>query len=142
MNAAVTFYLLQSGDETRRFQIACRLSEMALAKQHTVYIHLDDSAQMQALDDLLWTYRDISFLPHEIVSNNTSTAPILLGYGDNCLQAGDQLLNLSLTIPAFYTQFKRTLEIVPKTGELKNTLRDHYRLYKEANCDLTTHEVA
>ena len=142
MTATVAFYLLKQGDEQARYLIACRLAQAALQKKAPLYIHLHDQAEMNYLDNLLWTYNDISFVAHEVLSTQTPTSPVVLGYGDNALTQGNQLLNLSHDVPAFYPNFQRTLEIVPKTGTLKNRLRDHYRIYKDANCNLTTHEVA
>ena len=139
----VTFYLLQNGDEARRFHMACRLAQIALQKKQRLYIHLDTVGEAQYLDEYLWTFEDTSFVPHAIVREQKQTQwPVVLGYdAANALDHCDCLLNLSVNIPTFHDAFKRIFEIVPKEGELKNSMRSHYRDYQQQGCQLQTHEV-
>lgn len=139
----VTFYLLKNGDEAKRFYMACRLAQIALQKAQCLYIHLDTVGEAQYLDEYLWTFQDTSFIPHAIARDKTDDqCPITLGYdATNMAKHSDCLLNLSVNIPVFYTEFKRIFEIVPKEGELKGIMRSHYRDYQQQGCQLKTHEV-
>ncbi|MEZ5578324.1 MAG: DNA polymerase III subunit chi [Candidatus Competibacteraceae bacterium] len=44
---------------------ACRLADKAYGLGHTVYLFTASEARAAALDDLLWTFRQDSFVPHE-----------------------------------------------------------------------------
>ncbi len=144
MNNAISFYILKHGDETARFQFACRLAQTVFNKQQTLYIHLDTPGEAQYLDEKLWTFHDISFLPHAIVQTNVpTTTPIALGTTDGATPTDfNCLLNLSVNIPTFYSTFGRVLEIVPASGKLRDIMRSHYRDYQQQGCQLTTHEVS
>ena len=66
--ARVDFYVLnQSGEQARR-QFACKLAEKAYRLKNTVHIVAGSRADAERLDELLWTFRDGSFVPHHIVT--------------------------------------------------------------------------
>ncbi|MCD6055127.1 MAG: holC [Gammaproteobacteria bacterium] len=138
----IIFYVLKSGDEGSRFQIACRLAQAAFQKKQRLYIHCDNESEVQYMDDLLWTFKDTSFIPHAVIgSDTTAHLPIAVGTLENRPAQYDQLLNLSAKIPPFYANFDRTLEIVPAQGDLRQIMREHYRDYQQQGCELITHEV-
>ena len=62
--ARVDFYILAQPDERERQLLACKLAEKAWRPDHSVYIHTRDPADAEHLYDLLWTFRDGSFVPH------------------------------------------------------------------------------
>lgn len=140
----VSFYILQQGDDTARFRFACRLAQTAFKQKQSLYIHLDTSGEAQYLDELLWTFHDISFLPHVIMqsADDKTDTPIALGTLQTPPKHFRCLLNLSVNIPDFYSQFTRVLEIVPSRGQLRDIMRAHYRDYQQQHCQLTTHEVS
>ena len=79
--ARVDFYVLPGSREIARQQFACRLAEKAYRLEHSVHIHVDDRAAMQRVDDLLWTFRDGSFVPHEIAESSAARpeSPVTIG---------------------------------------------------------------
>lgn len=60
----VDFYVLSDGGDQYRAVFACRLAEKALGHGMGIYIHTDGAAETGRIDQLLWTFRDGSFLPH------------------------------------------------------------------------------
>ncbi|MDH5455573.1 MAG: DNA polymerase III subunit chi, partial [Gammaproteobacteria bacterium] len=82
--ARVDFYVLAAADERARHMLACKLAEKAWRLENTVYIHAKDRADAERLDELLWTFRDGSFVPHGLAGRNdgTEVSPIMIGYND------------------------------------------------------------
>lgn len=137
----IDFYLLSSSEEHSRDFFICRLVEKIYRQRHTVYIHCRDLQEAHRLDELLWTFSDISFLPHCLYGEvNDPPPPIQLGF-DATPTAQDVLINLSTTIPMFYSTFQRILEIVPQDGEKQAIAREHYQFYKSHHLTIKTHKI-
>ena len=62
--ARIDFYVLAQTDERARQLLACKLAEKAWRLENSVYIHTKNAADAERLDELLWTFRDGSFVPH------------------------------------------------------------------------------
>ncbi|MGA7539324.1 MAG: DNA polymerase III subunit chi [Steroidobacteraceae bacterium] len=70
-NPRVDFYVLGDTASSARLKLACRLAEKAyLASQRALIWHTD-RAELQALDELLWTFAEGSFVPHEWLTSNS-----------------------------------------------------------------------
>jgi DNA polymerase IIIc chi subunit len=69
MTERVDFYVLKSAAEKPRWTIACRLAEKAYLRDMRVVLLSESAADAQALDDLLWTFNDRSFVPHQYCRN-------------------------------------------------------------------------
>lgn len=138
----VDFYILQDEGVEARNRFACRLMEKAYLQGEHVYLHCNDSVELEQLDKLLWTFRDISFVPHARTGEETAEqAAVVLGHENIPADENNILLNFASDVPDDYQRFQRIIEIVPQEPTLKQRLRDHYRTYRDAECELTTHEI-
>ncbi|WP_115711679.1 DNA polymerase III subunit chi [Legionella sainthelensi] len=136
----VDFYLLANEQHHARWLLACRLLEKAYAKGHKVYVLCTNQNDAELLDELLWTFKEDSFIPHHLQGEGPEPPPpIQIGYEREPRGFNDILLNLSNTIPPFYTKFKRIMEIVLNSEAEKEQSRAHYRSYKANGCALYTH---
>src|SRR5487761_443809 len=92
----VDFYVIEGAAAAARLRVACRLAEKAyLASQRALIWHTD-RAELEALDELLWTFADGSFVPHEwLTSNEAGEAPGLLSAGAAPTEAFDFVVNLA-----------------------------------------------
>jgi len=98
--------------------------------------------EAQKLNELLWTFRDISFVPHSIDPHSIDKpAPIQIGSTKPHTSHNDILINLTPEIPAFYANFARILEIIPNNTTLKASGRKKYKYYQEHGCKLKTHNI-
>lgn len=139
----VDFYLLASNEADTRWLVACRLLEKAYLKGHKVYVHCDNQQDAETLDELLWTFKDDSFIPHNLQGEGPHIPPpIQLGYDQSPKGFHDILLNLSREIPSFFTQFKRVMELVSNLESEKERSRAHFKEYRAKKCELYTHQVA
>jgi DNA polymerase III subunit chi len=138
----VDFYLLKQGQSTEQYVFACRLCEKILSQNLKAYIHTDTVEQANYLDDLLWSYRPESFLPHCMIDIELDEeVSIVIGYAEKYQQGFDVLINLSQGIPKFHDEFSRIVEIIPASEEDKAKGRERWKQYKEAKCDLDTHDI-
>lgn len=140
----IDFYVLkQPRSDALRF--ACRLTEKAFTSGHRVYIDAIDTEQARQLDELLWTFSDISFVPHGRCAAGRLTSeaePVSIGDGCPPDELTDVLLTLRPDAPEYFSRFERVLEIVPGDPEGRARARQRYRFYQDHGVRVETHHVA
>ena len=137
----IDFYVMEDANRMAALRELCLLLEAPYAQQQPIYIHTASAADADQIDKLLWTYRDDSFLAHQISGASDSAAPIEIGVAENTPRTTEILVNLSNQIPAFYQQFKRVIEIVFADPAVQQNARDRFRQYREHGCELNTHKM-
>ena len=77
----VEFYVLPGTEERERLKFACRVAQKAYLAGQRVFVWLDDAAQLERFDELLWTFVDRGFVPHEIyvTAQQWQDTPVLCG---------------------------------------------------------------
>ncbi len=139
----VDFYVIGGAGEQTRQRFACRLAEKAYRLDNTVHIHATDRQAVQQIDDLLWTFRDGSFVPHEILEAPVAEppAPITIGCDSAPSRNCDLLINLSEEIPAIAESFPRVAEIVTSDEDARTLSRKRFVDYRERGHTLDTHKL-
>ena len=137
----IYFYVLPDADPQARLRLACRIAEKAYSLGHQVHIHTDSKESCQQLDALLWTFRDRSFIPHEIEPESSQVCKVTLGYGWTPARC-EVLINLANDAPVFFDRFERVAEIIGQAQDARDAGRARYRFYRERGCELRYHEVA
>jgi DNA polymerase-3 subunit chi len=94
------------------------------------------------LDDLLWTFRAGSFIPHEIYTGKLPDFEkvILIGSLDVPVNWQKTVINLSLNCPEEFDKFDRILELLDNSEITKIAGRDRYRQYQQSGLKITTHK--
>ena len=109
---------------------------------HRVYINAASGSQLGQLDDLLWTFRAGSFLPHAVVQGKTEEkTPILLGSDTEPQDMDDVLVNLATAVPPWFGRFNRVAELVAADATARNAARERYRFYQDRGYTLNTHRL-
>jgi DNA polymerase-3 subunit chi len=141
--ARIDFYVLSQSGEQARQLFACRLAEKAYKLQHTVHIHTGDEATASRLDELLWTFRDGSFVPHDLVraGGGDREAPVSVGCDTEYTGSRDLLINLDDVIPACAGAFPRIAELVTSDEDSKQKSRKRFVAYRDEGHELETHKV-
>ncbi len=141
--ARVDFYILSQAGPRSRQAFACRLAAKAYRLDNSVHIHAPSRADAEALDELLWTFSDGSFVPHEVVADSHAEPlpPVTIGCGDDCLGPRDLLINLCDEIPQFAESFPRVAELVTSDDDCKRSSRRRFAAYREQGHALETHNV-
>lgn len=138
----VDFYLIATDEAQARWLLACRLLEKAYSKGHRVYVHCANQHDAELLDELLWTFRDDSFIPHHLQGEGPEPPPpVQIGYAKEPRGFNDILLNLTDEIPAFFTRFKRVMELVSNVESEREQSRVRYKRYRAQGCELSVHEM-
>jgi len=142
----VDFYILSQPEEQDRLFFACRLCEKALGQGLKIYIHTASDQAAQEMDDLLWSFKLESFIPHAIVGideelTEDEDIPVFIGCSDQFDGKADLLINLGHDIPDFHNSFARIAEIVPNSESAKSNLREHWNTYKEQGLELKHHQL-
>lgn len=138
----VDFYLLSTSDERNCDLFLCRLTEKIYRQKHQLHIHCKDRQEAHRLDELLWTFSDISFIPHNLFGEGPNTPPpIQLGF-DSKPTSNDVLINLSTTIPTFHSRFRRVLEIIPQNEDWQVIAQEHEQFYQSKNWAIKSHKIA
>lgn len=135
----VDFYILKSG--TREYT-ACKLIEKAFSLGHRIYVHTDSEEQAKKIDDMLWTFRAGSFIPHQRYQPDSSQdSPVHVGSHEAPEIDSDVLINLATDVPLFFSRFQRVAELIGIDDETKTQGRERYRFYKDRGYPLNTHEL-
>jgi DNA polymerase-3 subunit chi len=140
----VDFYILSQTSPDADRREACRLSEQAYELGRKTFIRVANDADAQRVDELLWSFSDRAFVPHEIASSESPTnAKIAVLIGREQVPAGyDQLLiNLCDDLPPEFEHCEQIAEIVPNEVDRKRLARDRFRQYRERGCTLESHNL-
>jgi DNA polymerase-3 subunit chi len=141
--AEVSFYVLSSDLLQERYLFACKLIEKAYRNGQCCYILTDNDEQSKLLDDLLWTFRAGSFIPHEIYTGLAPSADkvVLIGSVNAPEHSQTLLFNLSSKYPEDISKTERILEILDNCEATKAAARNRYRQYQLTGMSVTTHNI-
>jgi len=139
----VDFYLLSQNQPAAGDLFACRLTEKAYRLGHRIFLHSNDAAHAKQLDELLWTFRDRSFIPHGMASeaDNDPEVPVVVGSGQAPEGHYELLINCAEQVPEFFSRFERVAETIPDEAQAKSRGRDRYRFYRDRGYPLETHKI-
>ena len=139
----VTFYLLADDHPLSPEQFACRLIDKAWRSGLPMHIHTDNEERCQFMDQLLWSWREDSFLPHAIINNDGSDqhCPITLGFTQPTIIQKPLLINLSPEVPTFFRDFSRVCEVVVQHPDQKAISRAKFRSYRQAGIEPEVHTM-
>ncbi len=156
----VSFYILSSESLQDRYLFACKLIEKAYRSGHYCYVLTDNAEQSQKIDDLLWTFRAGSFIPHQIFTGELpgiAKDGVYAASSQGASAAGDKIIligslpppanwqqtvvNLSSACPQASAQAARILEILDNSEASKAAGRQRYRQYQQSGMAITTHKI-
>jgi DNA polymerase III subunit chi len=144
MTERVDFYVLKSTAAKQRWAFACRLTEKAYLKDLKIVIVNDTLADAKALDELLWTFNERSFIPHQICLDEQSVdpaTPVHLTVESTALPAADLLVNLAHKLPAQLERYARIAEIIDADEERRRLGRERFKAYRDLKFTLETHQI-
>ena len=138
----IDFYVLPDQKDNGRALLACRLTDKAYNLGHTVYIFTTSEAQAAALDDLLWTFRQDSFIPHERYPlAGEESSPVLVGMAPPAEVDAQVLINFTDVLPEGFERFQRVVELVDQHPEGLVKSRERFRQYRERGLTPETHKL-
>lgn len=143
----IKFYILQVNQMQQAWLFACSCIESFYRKQQHVDIIMNHMNDAERFDQLLWTYRDDSFLPHTIFAQHKeSDCPILIlpSAKEKSASSKQVLINLSDDIPEHYQAYQQLIEIVYNEPSQQQHARMRYKKYRDNGHQIQTikHEDA
>jgi len=143
MTERVDFYVLDTKAPAQRLNFVCRLTAKAYQQQLRVIIW-SEPADAKTCDDLLWTFNDGSFVPHQISRDEQvtdRTTPVHLTLALDHVDEADLLINLSDRFPESPARFARIAEIIDADPERRRLGRERFKAYREHKLDIKTHQL-
>jgi DNA polymerase-3 subunit chi len=140
----VDFYVLSGSEERARLKLGCRLAEQAYLAGQRVFIWLDEPASLERFDELLWSFADRSFVPHEryAEAQQWQDTPVLLGCAAQPQQPYDVLVNLGSAIPATACHARRVVEVIDADEQRRRAGRNRFRQYRDQGLAPETRNLA
>jgi DNA polymerase III subunit chi len=124
-----------------RLQVACRLAGKAVKQNQRLLIYAPEPETAARIDNMLWTWPAIGFVPHCAVHSPLAPdTPVLIGAGDATPEGCDLLLNLGAQCPPHFERFGRLFEIVDEPSV--EPARVRYRFYRERGYKISNHDLA
>jgi DNA polymerase-3 subunit chi len=140
----VDFYVLEDPAPDAHLRLTCQLTEKAVESGQKVFIRTASAEESKRIDDLLWTFGERSFLPHELAS---PTAPshekihVLIGEQEAPSGFRDLLINFASSAPTELEAVVQVAEIVLADPERKRQARERFKHYRDRSLQPETHTV-
>jgi len=141
MTERVDFYVLKSAASKQRWTFACRLTEKAYLRDLKVVLLSDSAAEAESLDELLWTFSERSFVPHDLcrAGEAAAAAPVRLTPALEGIESADLLVNLAQRMPAGLERFGRIAEIIDADDARRARGRERFKAYRDLKLPVETH---
>ncbi|QJQ94527.1 MULTISPECIES: DNA polymerase III subunit chi [Halomonadaceae] len=144
----VDFYILPDTTLEARLAFACRLAETIYRKGYRLHLHAEDEAMARELDDVLWTFRPDSFVPHRLLDEPGEGQPadevpdmVTIGWQGPPAPGAQAMLNLAPDIPEWFSRFERVAEIINQHQDVLTAKRDCWQTYKQRGYSVTAHKL-
>ncbi len=134
----VDFYLIK---HQNRQAFACKLIEKAWRSGGKIFVITETTHQTSLLDNLLWTFRAGSFIPHQVFTGELPKRNNIILMSNHHIpdQWADVMVNLGEPCPN--VEAGRVLEILDENQAVKQAGRKRYRQYRDQGYTLNTHQV-
>ena len=139
--ARADFYLIQKA----RFReepllLVCELARKAFDANLPTLVLARDAGQAEQLDDLLWSFDEDAYIPHQLAGDDEDElAPVLIAGPD--VDTPMRALVINLRDAAVPGNVERVLEVVPADDGARGPLRERWKQYQVRGFDLKKHDM-
>jgi DNA polymerase III subunit chi len=140
----VDFYIVEDPSSSARLKLACKLAEKAYLAAQSVLIWHTDPAELRVFDEMLWTFNDGSFVPHEALPDNGtpgSDSPVSLSAGVALSANVDIIINLAPDLPPGLDRTRRIAEIIDGDDIRRRAGRARFKAYRELGIQPASHNI-
>ncbi len=139
----VDFYVTEAAEADARLRLACRVTEKAYLAGLSVLVWCRAEGELARFDELLWTFADGSFVPHESVApeGGPTGAPVALSGGIEPSSLPDIVVNLDAEVPGIALRVARVAEFIDGEENRRAEGRARFRRYREQGLVPITHQV-
>jgi DNA polymerase-3 subunit chi len=136
--AEVRFYTLSDATGPARLRKVCALTDQAFRDGERVLVWLQDAAALEQFDNLLWTFGDRTFVPHEPLAADPAAceAPVQLHAGAELPAAAvaghfTTLVMLREQAAPETLRFNTVIEVVDAEPACRAAGRARFRFYRD-----------
>jgi DNA polymerase III subunit chi len=145
----VDFYIIEDPSPSARLKLACKLAEKAYSASHSVLVWHTDLAELRVFDEMLWTFNDGSFVPHDLLTEPGlppfgpahSDAPVVLSAGVAPSASVDIIINLAPDLPPFLSLTPRVAEIIDGDDTRRRAGRARFKAYRDLGVQPASHNL-
>jgi len=137
----IDFYILEHQAPTAIYPFACQLIEKWVQQNQRIFVVCNNEQECKTLNQLLWNYSDISFIPHCLTKDAVAADTLILIGLLTELTNQTIVLNLSNATISQLNPIERLIEIVPDEPAWRQASRQKFIHYKNQGCELTTHKI-
>jgi DNA polymerase-3 subunit chi len=137
----VDFYVLTESSASARLKLACKLAEKAYLAKQTALVWHSDALELKTFDDMLWTFMDGSFVPHDMLPGSDVETPVLLSAGAEPERPVDIIINLAQSVPTCLPKTKRVAEIIDGDDSRRRAGRARFKAYRDLGVEPATHNI-
>ncbi len=144
MKTTIDFNILENASVMQTWHYACHEIAKRYQANETLFIFTDNQDDAKRLDDLLWTFTEDSFIPHNILTaDNAASSPIQIGFTDNTCDNDYFVtaINLSQEIPKNFSRYKNLVEIVFPEPAKQQLARERYKQYRDQGYSIQTNKM-
>jgi len=135
----VYFYILNEQDDINLS--VCKIIKKYYNDGHKIIVKSNDQGFIDNIDKLLWTFEQLTFIPHSTNIIYDCTTPVLLyknDYKNDSIIEKDYnvILNIDTVLDTTDNDHEIIIEIVAHDKDKKAISREKYLYYKKNNLDV------
>ena len=139
--ARADFYLIgKPRFREEPLRLVCELARKAHDAGQFTLVLARDREQAEALDDLLWSFDEDAYVPHQLAGDEEDDlAPVLIA--TPAMDVPMRPLLINLRDDAVDGSFERVLEVVPADDSAREPLRERWKQYKARGFEVNKHDM-
>ena len=133
------FYILSKQDDINLS--VCKIIKKYYNDGHKIIVKSNDQGFIDNINKLLWTFEQLTFIPHSTNIEYDSATPVLLyknNYKNDSIIEKDYnvILNIDIALDVTNNDHEIIIEIVGHDENKKAMSREKYLYYKKNNLDV------
>ena len=126
-----------------KMAFACKLAKKAYDGGRKLVVYAPTPKLADDFDRLLWTFSQLSFVPHVKASHVLAAeSPIVIAHDDSGLAHHEALLNLGNEPPHFFSRFDQLREVVSTDEDDRGFARERSKFYKSRGFEIVHEDMA
>ncbi|MDG2158583.1 MAG: DNA polymerase III subunit chi [Gammaproteobacteria bacterium] len=139
MKKRACFYILNKQDDMNLS--ICKIIKKYYNDGHKILVKSDNVELMDNINDLLWTFEQLTFIPHSTNIEYDVTAPVLLyknkDKNDSIIKKDyNVILNVDMELDSSDKEHEIIIEIVGHDESKRSISREKYLYYKKNKLDV------
>ena len=122
-------------------RLVCELARKACDAGQWTLVLARDTAQAEALDDLLWDMGDDVFIPHQVAGADIEEDEAQVLIAPPAVDAPLRPLVINLRDAPVDGGFERVLEVVPADASARGPLRERWKQYQSRGFELNKYDM-